>query len=411
MRVALGIAAAATLAVVASAQVPPGDIAFINGRWFNGDRFVTETVYAVNGTLTRRRPPRAAAIDLAGRYVLPPFAEAHNHSAGYDAGTNVRFLAAGVLYVKNPNSLPDRRVDANRPDSIDVAFANGGLTSSGGHPIEIADRQIRQGSWSAAHGEGGFYHTIDSLDDLSRKWPAILAARPDFIKTYLLFSEQLALRRNPRFAFRRGLDPALLPAIVARAHGDGLRVATHVESAADFHAALMAGVDEISHAPGFRGPDDPGVPADAAFLISEADAKLAAMRRTVVVTTLGGVVTALPASGTTAAARRAADTLHARNLSLLKSAGVRIVIGSDAYEDTSVGEATYVHGLGVFDTPALLRMWTMETPRAIFPDGAIGRLTDGAEANLIVLAGDPLVDFGAVRRVTMVVKRGRVLSR
>ena len=54
----------------------------------------------------------------------------------------------------------------------------------------------------------------------------------------------------------KGLDPSLLKVIVQKAHAAGLRVSTHVESATDFHNALMAGVDEINHTPGFRVSGD-----------------------------------------------------------------------------------------------------------------------------------------------------------
>src|SRR5688572_15407963 len=36
--------------------------------------------------------------------------------------------------------------------------------------------------WTETDGEGAFYHAIDSPGDVDRKWLAILAARPDFIK-------------------------------------------------------------------------------------------------------------------------------------------------------------------------------------------------------------------------------------
>jgi len=34
------------------------------------------------------------------------------------------------------------------------------------------------------------YFTIDSDDDLEKKWPIIVRAAPDFIKTFLVFSEE-----------------------------------------------------------------------------------------------------------------------------------------------------------------------------------------------------------------------------
>jgi hypothetical protein len=98
--------------------------------------------------------------------------------------------------------------------------------------------------------ENEAYFIIDTAADLESKWPLIRAGNPDVIKTYLEHSEEFAKRKDdPSFYGRRGLDPAILAAIVERAHADGLRVATHVATAADFHNALAAGVDEIAHLP------------------------------------------------------------------------------------------------------------------------------------------------------------------
>src|SRR5437879_13032799 len=76
--------------------------------------------------------------------------------------------------------------------------------------------------------------------------------------------------------------------IVAKAHASNLRVSTHIESAADFHTALLAGVDEINHMPGFRYRDDVKPHQLSEFEITESDAKRAASQGPVVVNTLGG---------------------------------------------------------------------------------------------------------------------------
>jgi hypothetical protein len=103
-------------------------------------------------------------------------------------------------------------------------------------------------------GDGAFYYTVSDEAELDWKWPKFLATKPDFVKTYLLFSEDYALRKSdPRYFGWKGMDPGLLKSLVQKAHAAGLRVSTHVESAVDFHNALAAGVDEINHLPG-SGP-------------------------------------------------------------------------------------------------------------------------------------------------------------
>jgi hypothetical protein len=405
--------------VVAPPRAGAGALAFVGGRWFTGDTFVARTVYADHGVFADVAPARIdSVVNLAGMFVVPPFGEAHNHnveaSARVDA-TIARYLRDGVFYVKNPNNLPRGRAGlagrVNQPASIDVAFADGGLTASGGHPAELVRRNIARGAWTAADGDGAFLWAIDDEAALDRRWPAILAGRPDFIKTYLLYSEEYARRRDDTTYFGwKGLDPALLPEIVRRAHRAGLRVSTHVETAADFHAALAAGADEINHVPGFRGDEHEQVPANArAYEVTDADAALAAAQGTVVVTTLGGFAPLDPA-GPDSVRRRRADSLAARNLRTLVRHRVQLAIGSDSYGDTSVGEVLYLRGLGVFSDAALLRLWSVATPRAIFPGRRVGGLVAGDEASFLALAGDPLADFGSVRRIVLRVKQGRVLD-
>ena len=206
----------------------------------------------------------------------------------------------------------------------------------------------------------------------------------------------------------RGLDPALVPEVVRRAHAAGLRVSSHVETAADFHAALVGGVDEINHIPGFRGDEHTRITEPVRYHVTADDAKLAAERGVVVVTTLSGF-TAYDLHGPDSLTRRAADSLMARNLRVLHDAGVRLAVGSDTYRDDSVGEVTYLATLGVLTPLELLRLWSEATPRAIFPTRRVGCLTDGCEASLLVLAADPTADFANTKRIAFRIKDGRPL--
>jgi hypothetical protein len=393
-------------------------LAFVGGRWFTGTAFEERTAFAVDGVLTFEPPFGVdSTINLEGGYVIPPFGEAHNHNVEHSSRimrTIGQYLRDGVFYVKNPNNLPRTRHSLagtiNVPTSIDVAFANGGLTASEGHPIPLVRRNIERGIWTEADGEGAFYFVVDDKQDLDRVWELVLKDRPDFLKTYLLYSEEYARRKeDPAFFGWKGLDPALLPEIVRRAHQAGLRVSTHVETAADFHQALVAGMDEIAHMPGFRGDARVQLPDPAIFEISEADARLAARLGTVVVTTVGGVREIDPA-GPDGFLRRQFDRLHARNLRLLRQHGVRLAVGSDDYGDTSLGEAMYLHSLGVLDNLALLKLWSEATPQTIFPDRALGCLREGCEASFLVLRGDPITDFGHVLDVVLRVKQGHLLA-
>src|SRR5689334_12564522 len=78
--------------------------AFVNGKWFDGKSFVERPFYSVYGLLHPNRPYKVdREIDLQGGYVIPACGEAHNHNATADNEAAVdRYLASGILYVKNP---------------------------------------------------------------------------------------------------------------------------------------------------------------------------------------------------------------------------------------------------------------------------------------------------------------------
>lgn len=398
-------------------QPPLQTYEFINGRWFDGQKFRNLTFYSANGVLTSRKPVKVdAVIDLTGKYVVPPFGEAHNHNLDWSSDEQFArikgmYFNDGVFYVKNPNSL--RRATAplrgkiSIPTSVDAVFANGGLTASGGHPIETVRRNIQRGGMTEVDGEGGFYFTIDNLTDLDRKWETIKAGKPDFIKTYLIHSEEYEQRKDDEGVTLKGLNPALLPEIVRRAHAAGLRVSTHAETATDFHNALVAGVDEINHTPGFHTNDKLGL---ARYEISEVDARLAARKRVFVVTTLGEAIDKIYGKGETVLEGRSAlYDLLVHNLQLLKKHGVPIAIGSDEFRETSLPEALKLRNLKVFDNVTLLKMWCETTAATIFPQRKIGHLKDGYEASFLVLSGDPLQDFSNVRKIETRVKQGEIL--
>jgi Imidazolonepropionase and related amidohydrolases len=237
----------------------------------------------------------------------------------------------------------------NLPRSVDVVFANGGITGPGGHPIRIRERLLEQGVYEGFTKEtlkDHAYYVVDSEADIEAKWPLILQYRPDFLKLMLVDSEHYAERRDdPAFFGLKGLNPQIFARLVEKAHQNNLRVSVHINSAYDFHAAVSAGVEEIAHLPGYREP----------HLIDKADAAEAARRGIVVVTTAG-----LNNRFKEREPERYARVREAQiaNLRLLKEAGVKIAVGSDEYDDTSVGEVAYLQSLSVFDNAEILRMWT-----------------------------------------------------
>ena len=375
-------------------------------------------------------PPAAdsgdvTAIDARGRFLLPPFAEAHTHTFYGGEGskaTSDSLLDQGVFYAlsaNNPNAVADDyrdwepNTDKGRVGKVDALFTNGGFTMTEGHPVPLYRRihvQYRsqpEETFLESARESVFFQ-VDSLADLDEKWPRYLEQDSDLVKMYLLHSDQdvVTTEAEPGKLARSGLKREVAVALVKKARGAGLRVISHIESTADIEIALDAGVNALAHLPyNIRG---------SAAAISELrtippeQAKRLADSDTAVITTAAqgfGQLDMQPPLED----RKARIELLRGNLRRMYDANVRLLIGSDM--NSPVPEARILFEHGPWDATEVLRIWTRDTPRWMFPSRDIGRLEPGYEASVIGLDGDPRKDFSAVENVDLAVKQGVVLKR
>lgn len=398
--VALGLAGCATPAEGGHARAITG------AQWFDGARFASRTGFVIGDTLSFRRPARVdETLDLAGAYIVPPFADAHNHGIGTgvearDRAMIAAYLNAGVFYMQSQGNLPLSAIDKarlglNTPSGVDAIFAQGSITGPGGHPMGLIRDVLLPRGFFPDHTletlrDVRFYEVVSEAE-LDAKWPLIRAAGGDFVKFFLFDSaNHVARAADPAFVGRRGLDPALAPAVVTRAHADGKRASAHVVTAADFRVALEGGADIVAHIP--------------EEVLTADDARRAADRRVVVITTCAFLFRLARGDGEV---RR---TAHTRNLRLLRDAGVHLAIGSDDPADPTPGEIAYLADLGVFSNAELLAMWSGATARAIFPERRIGRLEEGYEASLLALNANPLDDLTSAQSMRLRMKQGMVLA-
>lgn len=381
---------------------PPAQLHLTGGQCFNGTDFVRRDLWIADGAFAQapREGLPVQQIDLTGRWIVAPFGDAHSHSFGEgqpdkERGRASQYVQDGVFSVMSQGNLPlspTERValGIGTADGPDVSFANGMIIPSDG-PV--------RGFYEAVVFPSGAFpgRTFDSLADsryfavtdvaaLEAKWPLIAAQRSDFIKVYL---HNIENDPNVRFApfFRGvGLTRPVLDAVIAKARASGLRVSAHVATAGDILAALDAGVDMLAHVT--DGPINPAV------------AERVAAAQVPVVTTMAFRSRAMPPP---------ARAILEGNLRMLREAGAKLVIGADIPSDSSVGEAAYLMATGLWTNAELLRMWSLDTPAAIFPARRFG-LMPGAEASLLVLAADPLKDWNATGIIERRMKRGAWLA-
>jgi hypothetical protein len=410
----IGVLLLCALAVAAFAAQQPETVMWRNGMWFDGTGFRHVDVYSVSDRLTLKNPSKVdRTVDLTGTFVTGAFGEAHNHNIpSDDTDRTIRaYLGRGIFYVMIQTNVPEAPTKLkgliNRPDSVDVLFANGSFTAPGGHPSALVRRNIANGGMTSEDLDGGFIHSVRSQEDIDRVWSTrIKKQQPDFIKLTLVYSEDRVAGVPRPETDRHGLDPSLAAYLVDKAHRDRLRVSAHVESAYDFDVAVAAGVDLIAHIPGFwTDPDRIKAKGLGIYRISDDAARRAARQGTVVVTTIG------TEDLRNAAPDRRAQVLEVLrwNFDVLKRHAVSIAIGSDQFRSSSVPEALTIVQAGLMSSVEVLQSLSVTTPAAIFPQRAPFGLAEGAPASFVAFERNPLEDFESITRPRLRVKEGREL--
>jgi hypothetical protein len=394
------------------------------GKWFDGHEFVSKTFYSVAGVLTTVRPARVEAVlDLSGKFVIPPYADAHVHnlneddSIAEDVATDLR---DGVFYAMEQDPAIELssavRGRVNTPESVDVVYTQGLVTPSWGVMADMYTMLAQAGRFGdrrkLAEVDTREIFLIDNQADLEKKWPALSAKNHDFIKVIVAFSEEERKRKQnrrygakpPEYSAKAGIDPQILAELVRRAHAVGLRVSAHIETAADFRLALRCDVDIIAHLPASWQ-----IGAKTGFTdgsldhweLAEEDARMASEKKVIVITT-----TLKEADDPDAGKYR---EVYRHDLSLLAKHGVRLAIGTDS-RGSAQAETLYLSSLGVFDNRTLLQMLTEGTPQSIFPQRKIGELRDGYEASFLALDKNPLEDLNNIKSISLRFKRGHLIS-
>lgn len=408
------------LSVPVCGQKPLG---LIGGNVFDGEKFVRKDLFIVEGRITFRQPAvPGRAIDVTGRYLIPPFGDAHTHNLDREWQLSflpAQYLREGTFYVQN---LTAKTKDIGRfkkyfstPQTPDVIFAHQGLTGTLGHPfmayepyaMGLSDyRQWRENEERIRQSridENNSYIFIDSKREAREKLPGFFAARPDVVKIFLLDVENYPKNSTDRTPGNSGLPPGLASYIVEEAHRRGLRVYAHIDTAADFEAGVRAGVDGFAHIPTWNG--DPATRKK--YEVSEKVLKRAAAADIAVIPTIANVTGGNPK-----------DSPEYKNqieyfrdfLVRYRRLGGRVLIGSDYFNKPLTVEIRSFIETGAFDELTLLRILSETTPQAIFPERKIGVLREGFEGSVLVLEKDPLADpenlFGIIHRI----KQGHVLN-
>ena len=343
-------------------------------------------------------PPTAEVVDLGGLTLLPGLVDSHVH-LGFDGGPQpvARMRAEAdteqlLLMLDSARQLLGAGVttarDLGARSFLDVAVRDGIARGIAPGPrLLVAGRPLTPtgGHCWFMGGE------CDTADELRRMVRLHHKMGTDLIKVMSTGGFMTA----GSAPWHAQYTEAELAAVVAEARRLGKRVAAHGHGAEGIARAVAAGVDTIEHC-SFAGPDGrPGSGYDPALA-----GRIAA----------AGIYVCPTVNVRAPCVRERFGDVHRTVVTGLYERGVRLIAGTDAGIDNCPHDA-YARGLeelAGLGLPAaeILEMATLRAATALGVDSVTGSLEPGKDADFIAVAGDPLRDLSALRRVALVVARG-----
>lgn len=190
-----------------------------------------------------------------------------------------------------------------------------------------------------------------------------------------------------------------LKVVVDEAHAHGLPVAVHAHGGQGIADAVAAGADSIEHCTFFSAD---GVDADPSIVEA-----LITSGKTISATAamLPGAIPSVPAMA------QRLDAIRA-NMASIYRGGARIICSSDAgvvpskpHHVLPFGVSEFLPSIGMSNADALANV-TRVAAEACGIDHVTGTLEPGKEADIVVVAGNPLEEIQAIHRVIAVFARG-----
>lgn len=385
------------------APVAPATIVVADGRIVTAGPADTITI-----------PDGAERIDLSGKMVVPGLVNAHGHVG------ETRGLESGPQFYTRENVIAQLELYARY--GVTSVFSLGGDQAAGASLR--GEQQLPSLSHARLFIAGPVVDKTTPAEAMAMV-DEVAALRPDWIK----------IRVDDNLGTTAKMPAAAWGAVVARAHEHSLPLAAHVFYLDDAVALAEAGADLIGHSVRDRPVDGRLLAAlrrrnvcvsptltrelstfvyrarpgffDDPFFLRGAD------RDTVRALSTPSRQAAVAQN---AAAKRYEEALPLakRNLKALADAGVRIAFGTDSgppgrfqgyFEHL---ELEMMVQAGLTPLQALVAA-TGDAAHCMGQAGAIGTITPGAWADLLVLNADPLVDIRNTRAIDSVWIAGRRL--
>lgn len=398
--VALCAVTLVALSAPAASQSPPAVVVLKGASLIDGTSagpVPGVTVVIRDGRIQRvsrdavRVPAGARVIDLGGRWLLPGLIDAHVHLR--DIASARAALRSGVTTARSLGGPAFADVDIRRRHQAG-AFDLPDVIAAGYHVRRrMAPEFFRDAPELSPMADG-----LRGPDDVRHAVRALLERGADVIK--VMATERAGLLETDFLA--RVLADDEIAAAVAEAARVGVTVAAHAHTDEGARAALLAGARTIEHG----------------TLVSGLTLGLMKRRGACLVPTISFWRDMADPGGEyddprlSARAEQMLPRVQAA-AALAWNAGVAIAAGSDMRYDTSstyglTDEIAALAGAGIPIIDAV-RAATSAAADCLGIGDRTGAIEPGLEADMIVVAGDPLADVRALRHPVMVINNGRVV--
>jgi imidazolonepropionase-like amidohydrolase len=388
--------AAATPAAAQDATVVIHTSKLLDGK---GATMSNADIVVVNGRIARVGPaaavPKGAReIDLRGRTVLPGLIDVHSHLTWY-------FNRKDRYHTRGDGDTPIESILAAAANAYSTLMAGFTTVQSPGSP---EDADLRD--WIATQGLPG-PRILTSLNALTHGSPdtlRMLVQRrkeegADFIKIFASASI--------RDGGKQSMTDEQLLAACGEAKAQGLRTLVHAHSAESVRATVNAGCTQVEHG----------------IFVTQAELDLMAQKNVYFDPQCSLVfhnyldnrakydgIGNYNAEGF-AAMERAIPLAAADIRKALATKGLKITYGTDAVAGAHGRNAEdlicRVKDAGEAPMHAIVSATSVSAESLRLGD-KIGAIAPGLEADIIATDGDPMTDITAVRRVSFVMKGGKV---
>lgn len=401
MRHLIGFAAVFALAATTSAAAQDATVVIHTSKLLDGKGATMSNadIVVVNGRIARVGPaaavPKGAReIDLRGRTVLPGLIDVHSHLTWY-------FNRKDRYHTRGDGDTPIESILAAAANAYSTLMAGFTTVQSPGSP---EDADLRD--WIATQGLPG-PRILTSLNALTHGSPdtlRMLVQRrkeegADFIKIFASASI--------RDGGKQSMTDEQLLAACGEAKAQGLRTLVHAHSAESVRATVNAGCTQVEHG----------------IFVTQAELDLMAQKNVYFDPQCSLVfhnyldnrakydgIGNYNAEGF-AAMERAIPLAAADIRKALATKGLKITYGTDAVAGAHGRNAEdlicRVKDAGEAPMHAIVSATSVSAESLRLGD-KIGAIVPGMEADIIATDGDPMTDITAVRRVSFVMKGGKV---